>query len=151
SALQGEVFQQRLPATLAFGSELFRRIFECLEDGRSGFCLRILRGVEPRSQCLGARSKACWGLPVAGSRRDARQVVVKRRAMVEGVAEPDKSRPDRAQIGGFQRERLEEVLDLLGPLDVWLVLDGFAGKLPADGIDCASGDPQDRPPGSLER
>jgi hypothetical protein len=32
--------------------------------------------------------------------------------MIEGVAEPDEARPDRAQVGGFQRERFEELLDL---------------------------------------
>jgi len=59
-------------------------------------------------------------LPVAGGCRDARQVVLQFREMIEGVAEPDEARPDRAQVGGFQRERLEELLDLP---------DRFAGRL----------------------
>ena len=51
-------------------------------------------------------------LPVAGGWRDARQVLFQFREMIEGVAEPDEARPDRAQVGGFQRERFEELPDL---------------------------------------
>src|SRR5262245_40725858 len=76
---------------------------------------------------------------------------MKRREMVKAVAEPDKAGPYRAQIGGLQRERCEEILDLLDCLDRRVVPDGFSGKPPADGIDCTMCNFQDRPPGGLER
>src|SRR5215831_5522759 len=71
--------------------------------------------------------------------------------MIEGVAEPDEARPDRAQVGGFQRERLEELLDLPDRFAGRLVCDGFAGEPTPTGIDGAVSDFQDRPPGCLER
>ena len=36
--------------------------------------------------------------------------------MIQRVAEPDETGPIVPEIGGFQRKRFEEVLDLLGPL-----------------------------------
>src|SRR5262245_44483234 len=70
--------------------------------------------------------------------------------MVEGVAEPDEARPDRAKVGGFQRERFEELLDLPDRFAGWLVPDGFASEPAATGIDGAVSNFQDRPPRSLE-
>ena len=101
-ALQGHVFQYPVADGLAFGTELFRRIFEGLEHGRSGLRLRLFRGVDPRRQCPGACLEGWWVLPVAGGWRDARQVVLEFREMIEGVAEPDEARPDCAQVGGFK-------------------------------------------------
>ena len=126
-ALHGDVFQYLRTDCLAFGSKLFRRLFEGLEDGRIGFRFRVLRSFEPGGQRPGARLESGRGLPIAGDRRDARQVVVKLREMVEGVAEPDEAGPDCAQVGGFQRERFQEVLDLLNRLAGGLVGNGFAG------------------------
>ena len=80
-----------------------------------------------------------------------RQVVMKLREMIQRVAEPDEAGPDRAQIGGFQRQRFEEVLDLLDRFDRRVVLDGFTGEPAADCIDRTVRDLQDRPPGGLER
>src|SRR5262249_7168280 len=50
----------------------------------------------------------------------------------------------------FQRERFEEVLDLLDRFTGRLVRDDFAGESATTGIDRAMSDFQDRPPGGLE-
>jgi hypothetical protein len=52
-------------------------------------------------------------LLAAWRRRDSGQVVVELREMVQRVRESDESRSDRRQVGRLERERLEEVLDLL--------------------------------------
>src|SRR5262249_20202051 len=77
------------------------------------------------------------------------EIVVELRKVIEGVAEPDEARPDRAQVGGFERERFEEVLDLPDRFAGWLVRDGFAGEPAAAGLKGAVSDFQDRPPRSL--
>jgi hypothetical protein len=79
------------------------------------------------------------------------EYVLQFREMIEGVAEPDEARPDRAQVGGFQRERFEELLDLPDRFAGRLVCDGFAGEPAATDIDGAVSDFQDRPPGCFER
>src|SRR5262245_16658640 len=84
-ALQGHVFQYPVAAGLAFGTELFRRIFEGLEHGRSGLRLRLFRGVDPRCQCLDARFEAWRRLPVAGDWRDAPEIVVELTASALGL------------------------------------------------------------------
>ena len=76
---------------------------------------------------------------------------MKLREMVQRVDEADEAGAYRAQIGGFQRERFEEVLDLLDRFGRRIVGDGFAGEPPADRIDRTMRDLQDRPPGGLER
>ena len=76
---------------------------------------------------------------------------MKLREMIQRVDEADEPGAYRAQIGGFQRERFEEVLDLLDRFGRRVVRHGFAGEPAADGIDCAMSDLQDRPPGGLER
>src|SRR5262249_12026898 len=57
----------------------------------------------------------------------------------------------RAQISGFDRERFQEVLDLLDLFDGRVVLDGFTGEPPTDCVDRATSHLQARPPGGLER
>ena len=60
-ALQGDIFQRLLAAGLAFGAELFRGIFDCLEDGRIGCRLGVFRGVKPLSKRPGARFEPAGG------------------------------------------------------------------------------------------
>src|SRR5262249_42555885 len=110
---QCDVRQELLAPHLALRTELFRRLFEGLEDGRSRFSLRVFRRIEPRCQCPDARFEAWRLLPVAGGWRDAPEIVVEFRQVIESMGEPDEARPERAQVGGFQRERFEKVLDLL--------------------------------------
>src|SRR4029077_4008473 len=57
----------------------------------------------------------------------------------------------RAQVGGFQRERFEEVLDLLNRFDWWVICGGFADEPAADRTDRTMRDLQSGPPGRLER
>ena len=149
--LQRHVFQYPLAAGLPFGINLFRRFFEIPEDRRIGFRLRVLRGVEPCRQCLGAHLEGWRRLPIVGDWRHAPQVVVKLGEMIEGMTESDKAGPDRSQISRFQGERFEEVLDMLDRLIGRLVFDEFAGEPAATGIDSAMSDFQDRSPGGLER
>ena len=99
-ALQGNIFEQLLATGLAFFVELFRGRFEGLEDGRVSCRLGVLCGVQPPSQCLNSRFETCRRLPVADCRRNARQVVMKLREMIQRV---DEAGAYRAQIGGFQR------------------------------------------------
>src|SRR5262245_65080453 len=66
------------------------------------------------------------------------------------MAEPDETRPNRAEIRSFQRERFEEVLNLLNRFANWLVPYGFASEPAAADLDGAVSDFQDRPPRSLE-
>ena len=56
-----------------------------------------------------------------------------------------------AQIGGFERERLQELLGLSGCFDRRIVTDGFAGEPAADGVDRTMRELQGRPPAGLER
>src|SRR4029453_10174539 len=76
---------------------------------------------------------------------------MKRREMIQRVDKADEAGTYRPQIGGFQRERFEEVFDLLDPFDRRIVCDGFAGEPAADRIDRAMRNLQGRPPGGLER
>src|SRR4030095_16543357 len=71
--------------------------------------------------------------------------------MIQRGDEADEAGTYRAQIGGFQRERFEEVLDLLDRFVRRVVCDGFAGEPAADRIDRTRRNLQGRPPGGLER
>ena len=71
--------------------------------------------------------------------------------MIQRMDDPDKTRAYRAQINGFDGERFEEVLDLLDRFDRRVVLDGFTGEPPADCVDRATSNLQDRPPGGSPR
>jgi hypothetical protein len=55
--------------------------------------------------------------------------------MVKCMAEPDEAGLEYPQIGGFQRERLQEVVDLPDRFDRRVVTDSVAGESAADGVD----------------
>jgi len=59
--------------------------------------------------------------------------------MIQCVDEPDKTRTYRAQISGFDLERLEEVFGLLDLFDRRVVLDGFTREPATNCIDCTTG------------
>src|SRR5262249_37631291 len=88
-------------------------------------------------------------LPDAGDRRNAREVILELREMIEGMADPHEARPDRAQIRSFERKRLEERLDLLNR-SAALVSDRLAREPVVDGIDSTVSDVQGPPPGGFE-
>src|SRR5215510_8076818 len=70
--------------------------------------------------------------------------------MVQRVAEADETGAYCFQVGGLQRERFEEMVDLLAPFGWRVVRNGFAGEPPQDNGDRAVCDRKDRPPDGLE-
>src|SRR5262245_18663234 len=70
--------------------------------------------------------------------------------MVQRVAEADEAGAYCFQVGGLQRERFEEMVDLFGPFGRRVVRNGFAGEPPTDNGNPAVCDLQDRPPDGLE-
>jgi hypothetical protein len=66
------------------------------------------------------------------------------------MAEAHEQRANRGQVSGFQRERLEELVDLFGSFGGSIVSDGFAGQPPPDNSNRIMGDFQYSSPSGLE-
>src|SRR5271166_3191899 len=150
-ALQSDVFQGLFADSLAFGAKLLRNIFDCLEDGWIGCRRGVFRDVKPRSKCPRTRFKASRWLPVADGRRNTAQIVMKLYEMIKCMAKPDEAGLEYPQIGGFQRKRLQEVVDLPDRFDRRVVTEGVAGEAAAYGVDRTMSKLQGRPPAGLER
>src|SRR5262245_65242164 len=71
--------------------------------------------------------------------------------MIQCVTQADEAGPDRRQIGRLQRERFEEMVDLLDRVGGRGVPDRYAGKGAPDRLHAATRDLEDRPPGRFER
>src|SRR5262249_5168060 len=76
--------------------------------------------------------------------------VKSRPEMVQRVAEADETGAYCFQVGGLQRERFEEAVDLFAPSGRRVVRNGSAGEPPADNGNGAVRDLQNRPPAGLE-
>src|SRR5262249_25153770 len=103
-ALQGDLLEHPCTLGRSLGRDLLRGILHGPEDLRLRNRLGILRGVEPSRESPSTRRESCRRLPGASRRRDARQIVVKRGEVVEGVAEAYEPRALDAEIERLERE-----------------------------------------------
>src|SRR5262245_24728470 len=133
-AFQRDVAEESFALGPALFAESLRRFMDGEGDRRVQGRIRIRRGIEPGCECVGAGLEAGGSLPTDDHRWDPSQVAFERRQMIQGVAEPDETKLHRAWIDRVERDRLQEMVDLLDRLRLRGVCDRLAGETPPERI-----------------
>src|SRR5262245_34733447 len=122
-AFQGDLAEKSFALAPALFAESLGRVMDCKTDSWIYCRIRIRRRIEPDRERAGAGLEPRGRLPATGPRRNSFHGALERRQMIQRVAEPDETNLHRAGIERLERDRLEEVVDLLDRLCLRRVLD----------------------------